>query len=189
MEKITFKKIRGHFKTIRTHRKWVRKYCFLAGIPWRGITHDLSKYSPTEFWESVRYWTGNGSPIDACKKENGFSRGWLHHKGRNPHHYEYWMDNFDKGGIPLIMQEKDFTEQVCDFLGAARAYTKDKFSYEAELEWWENKRDNCAMHPLNKCMLDTIFFKFSTMTDDEVERLLSERWIQYVWRYYVENNS
>ncbi len=103
MEKITLRKVIGHFKTIHTHRKWVRKYCFLAGIPWRGITHDLSKYSPTEFWESVRYWTGNGSPIDVCKKENGFSRGWLHHKGRNPHHYEYWMDNFDKGGIPLIM--------------------------------------------------------------------------------------
>ena len=67
--KLTFRKIFSHWKTIRIHRKWARRYCFMAGIPWRGIKHDLSKYSPVEFFESARYWTGTSSPINEAKKD------------------------------------------------------------------------------------------------------------------------
>ena len=74
MRTLTFKKMWNHLRTVQTHRKWVRHYCFLAGIPWRGLTHDLSKYSPIEFFESARYWIGTGSPINEAKKENGISK-------------------------------------------------------------------------------------------------------------------
>ncbi len=87
MNNLDFKKILNHWKTIRTHRKWVRHYCKLAGIYWRGIKHDLSKYSPTEFFESAKYWTGTGSPINEAKKDKGYSLAWLHHRGRNTHHW------------------------------------------------------------------------------------------------------
>lgn len=66
--KIKLKNIWLHLRKIQTHRKWVRHYCFLAGIPWRGLTHDLSKYSPIEFWESVRFYVGTSSPINEAKK-------------------------------------------------------------------------------------------------------------------------
>lgn len=157
VQTLTFKKIMGHWRTIRTHRKWVRRYCFLAGIPWRGITHDLSKYSPTEFFESARYWTGTSSPINVAKEQQGISYAWMHHKGRNSHHYEYWMDNFDKGGVARLIPCKDFTELVCDYLGAARAYRGNKFTYADERIWWMNKRKVCAMNEYNKKMLDIIF--------------------------------
>lgn len=140
-----------------THRKWVRHYCFKQGLFWQGLTHDLSKYSPTEFFESVKYYQGTSSPINACKKANGVSYAWMHHKGRNPHHYEYWQDNFDKGGQPVLMPYKYFVEEMCDFIGAARAYLGKDFSYVKELEWWQNKRKTCAMHPCNITMLDIIF--------------------------------
>lgn len=146
-----------HWKKIRTHRRWVRHYCFKQGLFWQGLTHDLSKYSPTEFFESVKYYQGTSSPIDACKKANGVSYAWMHHKGRNPHHYEYWQDNFDKGGQPVLMPYKYFVEEMCDFIGAARAYLGKDFSYIKELEWWKNKRKTCAMHPRNITMLDIIF--------------------------------
>lgn len=164
--KLTFQKISGHWGTIRAHRKWVRKYCTLAGIRWRGIKHDLSKYSPTEFIESARYWTGSSSPINECKKDNGWSRAWLHHKGRNSHHYEYWMDNFDKGGEPILMPQDDFTEQVCDFLGAARVYNGDNFTFANEYLWWLAKRDKCKMHPANKAMLTRIFNFFKEIENE-----------------------
>lgn len=147
----------AHWKKIRTHRKWVRRYCWKQGLFWQGLTHDLSKYSPTEFFESVKYYQGTSSPIDACKKANGVSYAWMHHKGRNPHHYEYWQDNFDKGGQPVLMPYKYFVEEMCDFIGAARAYLGKDFSYVKEEEWWKKKRENCAMHPNNKIMLDVIF--------------------------------
>lgn len=137
-----------HFIKICTHKHYVRKYCWKAGLHWQGITHDLSKFSPIEFWESVRYYQGNRSPIDACKEDKGYSNAWLHHKGRNPHHYEYWQDNFDKGGEPLLMPCKYAVEMLCDYLGAGHAYYGKSFTYRKEYEWWlDKKKKSLAMHP------------------------------------------
>ena len=81
-----------HFKTITHHRHLVRQYCFRLGLYYQGLTHDLSKYSPSEFWRGVKYYQGDRSPNDAERRENGVSLAWLHHKGRNRHHFEYWID-------------------------------------------------------------------------------------------------
>ena len=81
-----------HFKTITHHRHLVRQYCFRLGLYYQGLTHDLSKYSPSEFWRGVKYYQGYRSPNDAERRENGVSLAWLHHKGRNRHHFEYWID-------------------------------------------------------------------------------------------------
>lgn len=196
MKKLTWHKCLGHWKTIRTHRKWVKYYCRLAGIRWRGWKHDLSKYSPTEFFESARYWTGTSSPINEAKKVQGYSRAWLHHRGRNSHHWAYWADNFSEGMTVHLMPMNDFVEMVCDFLGAGRAYSGDMFSYSSERAWWlkERDRDCKAMHPANKQMLDIIFSDLEyadnhclsgcptallTMTP---ENLIKTGYIQEVWR-------
>ena len=135
------KRFIGHTKTVIKHKFWVWYYMNKCGLKWgwRGLWHDMSKFSPTEFWESVKYYSGTRSPIDACKEENGISMAWMHHKGRNPHHYEYWMDNFDKGGEPKEMPWRYKVEMICDYLAAARAYMGKNFSYVAEYEWWMKK--------------------------------------------------
>lgn len=159
MPKITLKNSLKHFWKICKHKYWVFHYCCKAGIPWRGIKHDMSKFSPTEFWESVRYYQGNRSPIDACKEDKGYSKAWLHHKGRNRHHYEYWQDNFDKGGQPLQMPYKDAVEMLCDYLGAGRAYMGKDFSYQKEWEWWLKKSAKpLAMHPQTKDFIEKCIF-------------------------------
>lgn len=158
MPEITLKNTFAHFGKICKHKWWVFYYCCKAGIPWRGIKHDMSKFSPTEFWESVRYYQGTRSPIDACKEEKGVSKAWLHHKGRNRHHYEYYQDNFDKGGTPLKMPYKDTIEMFCDYLGAGRAYMGKNFSYASELNWWKNKISKpLAMHKVQKEFCTTMF--------------------------------
>ena len=81
-----------HFCTITRHRLLVCKHCFKLGLYWQGLTHDLSKYSPEEFWTGVRYFQGDRSPNAAEREVIGFSKAWLHHKGRNKHHFEYWID-------------------------------------------------------------------------------------------------
>lgn len=184
MPKLTLKKIMKHWKTVRTHRKWVRHYAFLAGIPIRGLLHDLSKYHPIEFFESARYWIPGSSPINEAKRIQGISYGWLHHKGHNKHHYEYWMDNFDDGGLARLMPEKEFVELVCDYLAAGRAYHDDNFSYMSELRWWENKREKCAMNIVNKNMLDIIFSDLANAEayGDSPEELIKSRYIQKIWR-------
>ena len=148
----------AHLKKIRTHRKWVRHYCWKQGLYWQGLIHDLSKYSPTEFFESVKYYQGDSSPIVAAKKDQGYSLSWQHHKGRNPHHYEYWTDNYDNGTTTIIMPYKYFVEQICDYVGAARAYMGKDFSYVKEFEWWKARKSRgLAMHPCIIQMIDIIF--------------------------------
>lgn len=152
-----------HLKTIVKHKMWVGYYCFKLGIPWRGIKHDLSKFSPIEFFESVKYYQGDRSPIDACKEANGWSKAWMHHKGRNDHHYEYWQDNFDNGGNPVMMPYECAVELLCDYLGAGRAYSGKNFTYEGEYIWWKNKSSKpIAMHPhmiafIDMCLYDIAF--------------------------------
>lgn len=147
----------AHLRKIHIHRKWVFHYCRLAGIPWQGLSHDLSKYSPTEFFESVKYYQGTSSPINAAKADKGYSNAWFHHKGRNKHHYEFWMDNFDNGGENIIMPYKYWVEMVCDYLGAARAYQGAKFSYQGEYNWWLEKEKKCALNPKLKVATSNVF--------------------------------
>ncbi len=81
----------AHFKTITHHRHLVCRYCFRLGLYRQGLLHDLSKYAPCEFWRGAKYYQGYRSPNDAERKQNGVSLAWLHHKGRNRHHFEYWI--------------------------------------------------------------------------------------------------
>ena len=194
--RITFHKIFGHWHTIKTHRKWVKYYCRLAGIYKRGLKHDLSKYSPKEFWESVRFWTGDESPINAAKRFYGYSNAWLHHKGRNTHHWAYWTDNFSEGTTVLPMPCDDFVEMVCDFLAAGRAYMGDYFSYSKEHAWWlaDKEKGNKGMNYKNKQMLDIIFSDLeyaenhmlsgcpTSLCTSTPESLIKSGYLQEIWR-------
>lgn len=185
----------GHLKTVIVHKWWVFYYCCIFGIPFRGIVHDLSKFSPTEFFESIKYYTGTRSPIDACKEANGVSYAWMHHKGRNKHHYEYWQDNFDKGGEPVLMPYKYSVEMLCDYLGAGKAYMKDKFDIQCEIIWWENKNKNpIAMHPINKRfitnMLRFILFKCSKNGKvDLTKRYMLRKQAPYQYKLLTEKRG
>lgn len=146
-----------HLKKVIIHKYYVAKYCFKVGLVWQGITHDLSKFSPTEFLESVKYYVGTSSPINACKKDKGYSMAWFHHRGRNYHHYEMWIDNFDQGGIALEMPQKYAYEMICDYIGAAKAYMGEKFTWKKELEWWNIKKQTAKMHDNIKTFISTVF--------------------------------
>lgn len=148
-----------HFWMICKHKYWVFYFACKCGIPVRGFFHDFSKFHPTEFFESVKYYTGTKSPIVSCKEDKGYSLAWLHHKGHNPHHYEYWVDNLDRGGTPLLIPFKYCVEMTCDWLAAGKAYQGRNFSYESELEWWNKKRKEVqkSMHPAIIEFFDMVF--------------------------------
>ena len=96
-----WQKFWGHLRTVHKHRKMVRKLCFKCGLYWQGLTHDLSKYSHTEFWNGVKYITGTASPHVGERKVKGYSDAWLHHHNRNKHHAEYWVDIVDGKSVPV----------------------------------------------------------------------------------------
>ena len=119
-----------HFKTITKHKYIVMQYCFRMGLVGQGLTHDLSKYSPTEFRAGARYWQGDRSPNNAEREATGVSNSWLHHKGRNRHHFEYWID-YDLnakeliGGMPI--PRKYVAEMIADRIGASTVYLGEKY--------------------------------------------------------------
>lgn len=161
-----------HFKTVCTHKAAVARFCFMCGLYFQGIVHDLSKFSPTEYLESVLYYTGVKSPIDVCKEKNGYSKAWQHHKGRNKHHYEYWTDNYDKGTTAIKMPFKYALEMICDYLGAGYAYSKGNLSMKSEIDWWENKKKTAFMHEDTKAFVDEIFYD---MYMNGIENVLCDR--------------
>ena len=125
-----------HFKTVCKHKWFVFKACRKAGIVWRGITHDNSKFTPTEFLECSRYYTGTSSPINRAKEEQGVSYAWLHHKGRNPHHWEYWVDNISEGGKGRPIPYKYALELICDYIGAGQTYEGDNWTFDRPYDYW-----------------------------------------------------
>lgn len=144
-----------HLKTVCRHKYWVFYYCCKAGMPVRGLLHDMSKFSPVEFFEGVKYYQGHRSPIDACKEENGYSKGWLHHKARNKHHFDYWIDKNENGEwYPIQMPYKYAVEMVCDYLAAGRTYMGKDFSYAAEYEWWKHNNHKELMHFLTRTFVE-----------------------------------
>ena len=149
----------GHIRNIIVHKYWVYQFGSMMGInSWRLLMHDMSKFSPIEFLESVKYYQGTSSPIPACKKDNGYSKAWQHHKGRNPHHYEYWTDNYDYGSRTLIPIPFEYIEEmIADWCAAGRTYQGEKFTFKSQCDWWESKRLAAAIHPKTKYIIDLFF--------------------------------
>ena len=119
-------KIWNHFRTITYHKYLVAKGCFRVGLFWQGLRHDLSKYSPTEFLAGIKYYQGTRSPNNAEREEKGYSAAWLHHKGRNRHHYEYWTDYSIEAGAgiiaPVPMPDRYIAEMIMDRIAASKVY-------------------------------------------------------------------
>lgn len=82
----------------------------------------------------------------------------MHHKGRNPHHYEYWVDNFDNGGIPIDIPNKYKIEMLADYLAAGFTYSHGQCTFGDEYKWWINKSSKpLLMHKNTKNFFDNIF--------------------------------
>ena len=136
-----------HFKTITYHKYLVLKGCFAVGLYRQGLLHDLSKYAPSEFLIGIKYYQGNRSPNNAEREATGYSTAWLHHKGRNKHHFEYWTDFSDDRKILVEMPAKYFAEMVCDRVAASKIYLKEKYTDASPLEYYLNRTDGKSMHP------------------------------------------
>lgn len=173
-----------HFNLINKHKKTVFKLCCKAGIPFRGIVHDLSKYSPTEFFESAKYYNGKCSPISRCKLENGYSKAWLHHKGRNKHHHEYWYDYVAPEQSPVIPY-KYTVEMICDTLAAGMTYQKDKWTLDYQLNYYLKDRDLKYVNPkIDKVLLE-VYQKISEYGIDDV---INPKVLKKIYEKHVEND-
>lgn len=144
------KRFFGHLHTVNKHRRVVRHYCFKCGLVKQGLIHDLSKYSRVEFWNGVKFFTGTKSPHYGERKDYGYSLAWMHHKGRNKHHMDYWTDiSLETGKTePVIMPWNYFVEMICDRIAAARIYGGKNYDQGAPLDYFLKTRHENVCHEL-----------------------------------------
>lgn len=166
-----------HLKTVCRHRRQVRRNCFKAGLIWQGLTHDLSKFSLKEFVPGVKYYQGTRSPQARERELFGYSAAWLHHKGRNKHHFEYWTDVNAAGETVCVeMPPKYFAEMVCDRIAASKVYKGKDYTDSCPLEYFLNRKDKAVMHSETVEILEY----FLTLLAEKGEKIMFSELKKYV---------
>ncbi len=160
-----------HFKTITYHKYLVMKGCFKVGLYKQGLLHDMSKYSPTEFLVGVKYYQGNRSPNNAEREAIGYSSAWLHHKGRNKHHYEYWIDYstkaIDGGMAPAPMPVRYIVEMLMDRIAACKVYNGDRYTTASPWEYYASSREKAPLHPKTKELLEELLLMLAEQGEEK----------------------
>lgn len=148
----------GHLRTINHHKWLVMKSCFQLGLYKQGLLHDLSKYSPAEFLVGVKYYQGNRSPNNAEREDKGYTSAWLHHKGRNKHHLEYWIDyDLENGGMTgMKMPVKYVVEMFCDRVAASKNYNGDAYRDYFPLDYYNRGKGKYLLHKETQKLLEEL---------------------------------
>ena len=171
-----------HFKTITYHKYLVMQGCFKVGLYKQGLLHDLSKYTPTEFLVGARYYQGDRSPNNAEREAIGYSSSWLHHKGRNKHHYEYWIDYSTKGipgGMaPAPMPNKYIVEMLMDRIAACKVYHGEDYTTKAPLAYYELGKDIAPLHKVTRRKLEFLLHMLADKGEDYTFRYIRKRMLK-----------
>lgn len=172
-----------HLHTVNKHRFYVFKLSLKAGIPIRGLLHDLSKYSPVEFWEGVKYYNGKKSPISVCVQENGYSKAWLHHKGKNKHHFEYWID-FATEEKAAIIPYKYAVEMICDTLAASIVYNGKDWKKDTQLNYYNKRTDKEFINPKIQKFLLTVY---EQIAKDGIDKVVTSKNLKEIYNSSINN--
>ncbi len=166
----------GHFVTITKHRHTVIRHARKAGILFQGLRHDLSKYSPTEFWQGVKNYTGTCSPNELERNEKGYSEAWLHHKGRNRHHFEYWTDYnpVEKRVMPVKMPIRYVAEMFCDRVAASKIYQGEKYADNFPYDYFMRGKPNRSINPQTSDLLEEWLFMLKEKGEEYTLRHIKE---------------
>lgn len=166
-----------HFRTITKHRHKVIGHCMKAGIGFQGLFHDLSKYSPKEFISGARYYQGTKSPNEEERARFGYSKAWLHHKGRNRHHFEYWTDYSPKSRVvePVEMPFNYVAEMFCDRLAASKIYNGKAYKDSDPLNYFLRSKATRFIHPKTSDELENLLTMLSEKGEKETFSYLKKR--------------
>ena len=168
-----------HLCTITRHHNLVMLHCFRCGLYWQGLTHDLSKLSPVEFLAGAKYWQGTRSPNSAQREVRGYSAAWLHHKGRNKHHMEYWIDypTAKEGKEPMVgmrMPERYLAEMICDRIAASKVYAGEAYDKTHPWNYYQRGKDHYLLHPETRAQMEACLWKLHEEGEEATFRYIRE---------------
>ena len=147
-----------NFKHIVKHKWYILLECWSVGLYWHGITHDISKFFPSEFVGYSENFFGD--KLDLALKarirfgvycneelpigwlpEDRFAVAWLLHQHRNKHHWDYWVKSDNK---PVPMPIRYVKQMVCDWRAMSR-----QFGGTAH-QFYQEKQDGIILHTQTK---------------------------------------
>lgn len=147
-----------YLRYVMRHKWYVFVWCCNYGLPWAGIVHDLSKFSPAEWgpyadkfyggpWPERHYgdWRNYlGEKYTQEWVDMRFDAAWNHHQKRNAHHWQYWMLMEDSGKVRCLpMPDRYRREMLADWRGAGMAINgKDDTQ-----GWYLKNRAKMQLHP------------------------------------------
>lgn len=180
----------GHIKTVLTHKHYVFIYCCKCGIPFRGFVHDFSKFSPSEFFPSSKYYQGTSSPILVQRQsEEGYSSITVHHTNKNKHHFEYWIDLF-KGDLVLKqMPYKYAIEYVCDVIAASKTYNKKNFKRNLPLDYFNQRKDRYLMAKGTKEFVTKLFEEYRDFGFKKLKKKYTKKLYQEISKKYSQTET
>ncbi len=191
----------NHFRTITKHRHLVMRGCFAVGLYKQGLLHDLSKYTPSEFVPGCFFYQGTSSPNNAERKVRGVSNAWLHHKGRNKHHLEYWIDyspEHDGHMAGMRMPVNYVVEMYVDRVCASKNYRGAEYTERDPLAYYEKGKGHYMMHPdserLLAHLLKMLSEKGELYTNQYIKNVVlkkyNKRWQGFIpWLVKIINNK
>ncbi|MBU0763528.1 MAG: hypothetical protein KJ607_01695, partial [Bacteroidetes bacterium] len=121
------------------HKYNVGIECFKMGMYLHALTHDLSKFLPSEFFGYARHFQGPGD-------KDGMSLAWCYHQHRNKHHWDYWVKS---DGETVPMPIKYLKQLIADWRGMGR-----KFNDTAE-EYYVKNKERIILHEQSRYELET----------------------------------
>ena len=168
-----------HYCTITHHKHLVMKGCFAVGLYKQGLLHDLSKYTPTEFLVGCKYYQGTMSPNNAERKDKGYSSAWLHHKGRNKHHMEYWIDYGagenglgHEGLCGMKMPLCYVVEMYVDRVAASKNYQKERYTDRSALDYYLNGQKFHVLHEDTKALLELLLYMLAARGEKDTNAFI-----------------
>lgn len=135
----------SYFKYIIDHKKNVGIECLKMGLFIHALTHDLSKFKPSEFIPYAKFFYSKDRANNYKQSDENdlnFQKGWNHHQKRNRHHWNYWVSVTRKNEvIPVEMPMKYVRQMVADWNGMSR-----KFGGTTE-EYFNKNKGSMILHP------------------------------------------
>ena len=182
---ITLQKAMGHLSTVMEHKMLVMRGCFAVGLYAQGMMHDMSKFSPVEFINGCRFYQGGKrSPNNGERDQKGYSEAWMHHKGRNRHHLEYWNDYAQKmepGSDPVVpvrMPRRYVAEMLMDRIAASKTYLKEKYTEHEPLQYYRKGRSRLLIHPESSRELERMLQILDQRGEKELFRFVRDYYLK-----------
>ena len=114
------------------------------------------------------------------REDKGVSPSWLHHQGRNKHHFEYWVDyapNADTVIAGAPMPRRYVAEMVMDRISACRNYSGDTYTDAAPLEYFLKNKDRIwFIHKTTKRELEGLLRMLVYLQKGRNKRRRRKKW-------------